>query len=87
MRYLPVLLLAACASSTGVVATGGDTYMVGTKATAVGASSHDATAQALREANEFCARRGEKVDRINVESLERGFARFPNAKIEFRCVR
>lgn len=86
MRYLVVLLLTGCASSTGVVPTGKDTFMVGGKAMALGASRHDATADAYREANAFCASHGKIVEVVKVDSLERSFARFPNANLEFRCV-
>lgn len=85
MRYLSVLLLAGCAS-TGVVSTGTDTYMIGGKAKGLGASGHDASADLYREANAYCGKQGRKFEQISVQSRDGGFARFPNAKLEFRCV-
>lgn len=86
MRYLLVLTLAGCAASSGVVPIGNDTYMVGNKAVGLGASDHDATADAYREANMFCAAMGRKIETVGTQSNIRGFARFPSAKVEFKCV-
>lgn len=86
MRYLFVLLLAGCASSTGVVPIGQDTYMVGGKAKGLGASGYDASADLYREANTYCGQMGKRFEQVNVQSRDGGFARFPNAKLEFRCV-
>lgn len=88
MRYIAVavLALAGCATDTGIIQTGPDTYMVGGKAIAVGGSGHDAAAEAYKQAQAFCAEQKKTLETVSVVSRDGGFARFPNAKVEFRCV-
>lgn len=87
MRYLIALLLAACSSSSGVVRTGEDSYMIAGKNTAIGASGHETAAEVYREAAAFCESQGGKVMKeIKSETRGPGFARFPSARVDFRCV-
>jgi hypothetical protein len=83
MRYLFVLLLAGC-SSSGVVPTGQDTYMVSRRSTA--SSGGEITVKLFREANAFCEKDGKEVFEIGSRSRDAGFARTGNAELRFRCV-
>lgn len=85
-RICLVVLLTGCASSTGVVPIGPDTYMVGGKALGLGASGHDATADLYREAGAYCASQSKQLMPVNVQSADGGVGRFPSAKLEFRCL-
>jgi hypothetical protein len=80
------LMMAGC-SSTGIVSTGPDTYMVARSGGGPGASGAEISAGLYREANEFCAAQKKQFSRISVtEQDNKPFVRLANAKLEFRCV-
>jgi hypothetical protein len=80
------LVLVGC-SSTGVVSTGPDTYMVAKSGGGPGASGAEISADLYREANAFCAEQKKQFMRISVsEQDNKPFVRLANAKLEFRCV-
>lgn len=80
---LLAFLLVAC-SSTGVVPTGGDTYMA---AKSGGGFVSDMTADIFREAAAFCADQKKKLEKINLtEQNNIPFVRRANSKLEFRCI-
>lgn len=63
MRYLFLLLgsaavLVGCASSTGILPAGPDTYTLSEKFAPVRGGGDEAQRVALTEANEFCAKQG-----------------------------
>jgi hypothetical protein len=79
-------LFAGC-SSTGVVSTGPDTYMVAKSGGGPGASGAEMSADLYREATAFCAAQKKQFMRISVtEQDNKPFVRLANAKLEFRCV-
>ena len=80
------LVLAGC-SSTGVVSTGSDTYMIAKSGGGPWASGAEMSADLYREANAFCAEQKKQFVRISVtEQGNKPFVRLANAKLEFRCV-
>lgn len=82
------MLMAACASSssTGVVSTSPDTYMIA-KSGGFGVSGAEVSADLYREANAFCAQQNRQFLRISLnERDKRPFVRAANAKLEFRCM-
>ena len=80
------LVFAGC-SSTGVVSTGPDTYMVAKSGGGPGASGAEMSADLYRDANAFCAQQKKQFVRISVtEQDNKPFVRLANAKLEFRCV-
>jgi hypothetical protein len=80
------LVITGC-SSTGVVSTGPDTYMVAKSGGGPGASGAEISADLYREANAFCAAQKKQFVRISVtEQDNKPFVRQANAKLEFRCV-
>lgn len=80
------LVFAGC-SSTGVVSTGSDTYMVAKSGGGPGASGAEMSADLYREANAFCAEQKKQFVRISVTERDiKPFHGPANAKLEFRCV-
>lgn len=76
-------VLTAC-SSTGVVQTGGDTYM--NAKTGAGMVA-EMSADLYREAIAFCAGQNKKFEKIELtEQNNIPFVRRANSKLEFRCV-
>jgi hypothetical protein len=88
MRYWILLaaLLTGCASS-GVVPTGGDTYMLAkTGAGGMFSSGAAVAADLYAEANTFCGARGLAVETIDSEAENAiPFVRMNRASLKFRC--
>lgn len=83
--FILSLTLVGC-SSTGVVPTGPDTYMVAKSGGGPGASGAEISADLYREASKFCAEQQKQFIQINVvEQDNKPFVRLANAKLEFRC--
>jgi len=79
------LLLTAC-SSTGVVPMDDGVYMIAQRSAQVGFGPPDAVkAEVYEEANEFCAQSNKKVETVNLEMTDSGFAKPGNVSLEFRC--
>lgn len=88
MRIFSLLLvftLTAC-SSTGVVPTGDDTYMIAKRSAQAGFGPPVKTRAAVyAEANEFCAKKQASVETINLDVINSGFGRPGSVTLEFRC--
>jgi hypothetical protein len=83
-----LLLVVGCAVNSGVVSTGPDTFMVSRQAATGFTGLGDLKAQALREANQFCA---DKVKSMEVISTDESkppyiFGNFPRVEVQFRCL-
>jgi hypothetical protein len=88
MKYLIIFLfvLSGCASSTGVIPMGPDSFMI-SKQGASGFSSNGAMkAEAYQEANEFCAKQDKKLMPVGTHEVPSGFGRLPSSEIEFMCL-
>ncbi len=86
MRILLLLtvLLTAC-SSTGVVPTDGDNYMIAKKSAEFGLGPPiKAQASVYAEANEFCG--DDSVETVNLNVRNAVFGRQGSVNLEFRCI-
>lgn len=82
---LSALTLTGCVS-TGVIPAGGDTYMVSKRSPQVGFGAPVAAkADVFRQANEFCASRGQTMEQVKLDEEPSGFGRPASASLEFRC--
>jgi hypothetical protein len=89
-KTLPIIaaaLLTACASSSGVLPIGPDTYTISVGVSATGSISGNnarAKREALTEANEFCEKRGKQilVQNSGMNSTMYG----STSEIVFRCL-
>jgi hypothetical protein len=77
--------LSACTTSTGVTKLGPDTYMLSTQAAPAAGGAGGARANAIREANAYCASMGREVIVTN-HGTGRGFASLGAADVTFRCL-
>ena len=90
MRHLFVVLsalLSACASTSGVVPLGGDTYLIARSEKSLSTTGSRVKADALKEANQYCAAAGKRLE--VVKATDRDMVPFksdPQAEVEFRCV-
>jgi hypothetical protein len=86
-RLIAFLLIVTACSSTGVVPMDQDTYMIAKRKPTVGFGTADgAKADIYREANDFCEKKGMKVETVKLEMQDSGFGRPANASLQFRCV-
>lgn len=79
-------LLAACASSSGALAVGPDTYLVSNKRSAWSGGPEGAKKDAIVEANAHCSSMGKEVLVTNIESRNRGNEGAGSADVYFRCL-
>ena len=88
MRFsIPILalLLAAC-SSTGVIQTGDDTYMIGKRSAQAGFGPPVKTKGAVyEEANAFCAQQQKTLETVNLDVTNSGFGKPGAVNLQFRC--
>ena len=82
------ILLAGCASNSGVVPIGSDTYMVSRQAATGFSGSGTLKAEAFREANEFCLSQKKKMQVVSTAEAQPPYilANFPKAEIQFMCL-
>lgn len=90
MKKLPVviiLLLSACASSSGVVPLGRETFMVSRSEKGFDTTGSRVKADALKEANAYCSGNGKTIELVN--SSEKDMMPFKSdaqAEVVFKCV-
>lgn len=90
MRKLLVLVLAVvisgCASTSGVVPTGPDSYMISRSAGYGHFATGPVLADAYKEANEFCEDKGKKLEPVHTNEIPMSFGHYPEAHIDFMCL-
>lgn len=83
---LGVIALAGC-SSTGVLQSGSDKYMISKSDHKVGFGPPTAAHAAIsQEADEFCAKQNKKVEIVNATVTHPALGRLGSATLEFRCI-
>lgn len=82
------LLLSACASNSGVVPIGRDTFMVSRQAATGFSGMGDLKAQAFREANAYCEAQGKSVQVVGTTESAPPyiFGNFPRSEVQFMCL-
>ena len=81
-----LFLLAGCITTTGVVPMGEDTYMIG-KSSNLTSDSSTIKAAAYREAIEYCAKLGKKIQVVRAEEQDmRLGSHVGTAEIQFMCL-
>src|SRR5262249_46939356 len=82
------IFLAGCASNSGVVPIGQDTFMVSRQAATGFSGSGTLKAEAFQEANQYCSKLGKSLQVINTHETSPPYilANFPKAEIQFMCL-
>jgi hypothetical protein len=82
------LVLSGCASNSGVVSMGNDTYMVSRQAASGFSGMGTLKADAMREAYQQCQLTGKRVEVIEIIDAKPPyiFGNFPKTEIRFKCV-
>ncbi len=82
------LFLIGCATNTGVVPIGKDTYMVSRQAASGFSGSGNLKSEAFREANQFCINQVKSLQVVNTSETNPPYVlgNFPKAEIQFMCL-
>ena len=86
--FVSLLVLAGCASNSGVVPIGRDTFMVSREASPLSTGSGNSKAEAFREANQYCTNQNRLLQVVNtIESKPPyGNGNLPKAEVQFMCL-
>ena len=84
--YCGLLIFAGCASQTGVVSTGGDSYMVSRQDNGLTAAVGSLKAENMKDASEFCMKKAQKFSVLNSEDIPRAFGKIPQSTLYFKCI-
>lgn len=79
-------LLAGCASSTGVVPIGQNTFMIAREDNSPAASLGTLKAAAVKEAAAFCASQTKVMQVIKENDTPRSLGQFPQTTLQFQCI-
>lgn len=79
-----IMLVGGCASSTGVLPLGKDTYTITTDAHFTRGGAGAAKSRAINEANEYCASNG--LNFVFLNSSNGSYGEYLTHDLTFRCV-
>jgi hypothetical protein len=86
-RLMVVLVLVGCASTSHVVPTGSDTFMVAAHGTMGYSSGPEQKAKAFEEAAAYCKLSGKELETISATDTGAGvWGKISSAEVHFRCV-
>jgi hypothetical protein len=82
------LALVGCASNSGIIPIGTDTYMVSRQAATGFSGSGTLKAEAFQEANAYCASKGKSLQVVNTVEAQPPFllGNYPKAEVQFMCL-
>lgn len=85
---LPALILAGCASNSGITPIGKDTYMVSRQAATGFSGSGTLKAEAFQEANVYCTGQGKTLQVVSTQEAQPPFVfgNYPKAEVQFMCL-
>lgn len=80
--------VSGCASNSGVVSMGQDTYFVSRQAASAFSGMGTLKAEAIGEAGQFCGAKGKAVQMVSENDAKPPyiFGNFPKTEIQFKCV-
>jgi len=85
---LSALILSGCASNSGIIPIGKDTYMVSRQAATGFSGSGTLKAEAFQEASAYCTGRGRSLQVVNTQEAQPPFllGNYPKAEVQFMCL-
>jgi hypothetical protein len=88
ISILVVVFLAGCASNSGVIPIGKDTFMVSRQAATGFSGSGTLKAEAFQEASKYCTDLGKSLQVVSTHEASPPYilANFPKAEIQFMCL-
>lgn len=82
---IALLMLAGCASQTGIVPAGADSYMVSRQDGGITGALGTLKAENMREASEFCAKKGKTFAVQSSDDVPRALGKIPQSTLYFKC--
>lgn len=82
---ISVYLLAGCASTTGVIQAGKDTFMISREDNGPASSLGSVKAAVYKDANAYCAGQGKTMEIVRETDVPRSFGQFPQTSLHFKC--
>lgn len=79
-------LLAGCASTTGVVPVGQNTFMIAREDNGPAASLGALKAATFKEANAFCVGQAKAMQVTKENDTPRSLGQFPQTTLQFQCI-
>ena len=79
------LAVAGCASTTGVIATGTNQYMVSREDNGPAASLGKIKAETMKDAAAFCSGQGKTMQILRETDTPRSLGQFPQTTLHFSC--
>jgi hypothetical protein len=79
-------ILAGCASTTGVISTGNNQYMVAREDNGPAASLGNLKAATMKDAGAHCAGKGKAMQILRETDTPRSLGQFPQTTLHFTCV-
>lgn len=83
---ITLLALAGCASTTGIVPTGQNTFMIAREDNGPAASLGTIKAATFKEAGGYCVAQGKNVKTISESDTPRSLGQFPQTTLHFTCI-
>lgn len=79
------LLFAGCASTTGVIPIGKETYSISRTDNSPASSLGEMKASAYKEAAAFCGTQDKQLEVLRSNDVPRAFGQFPQTEVQFTC--
>lgn len=88
LALLALPFLAACASNSGIIPIGKDTYMASRQAATGFGGSSTLKAEAFQEATAHCIKQGKSLQVVNTQEAQPPyvFGNYPKAEVQFMCL-
>lgn len=85
---LSLLILAGCASNSGIVPIGPETFMVSRQAATGFSGLGTLKADAFQEANQYCNKQNKNIRVVNTNESSPPYVlgNFPRAEVQFMCL-
>lgn len=80
------IFLFGCSSTTGVIPTGNDSYMIAKEDNSPMASIGTIKAATFKEAAAFCALKSKALQTVKETDTPRSFGQFPQTTLHFTCI-
>lgn len=84
--FVCIIIMFGCAYNSGVIPMGPDTFMVTKQGSGAWTPAGKLAAEAMREANEYCASLQKKVMPVQSRVQPAGIGVFPSAELQFMCL-
>ena len=86
--FIAIVFFAGCASNSGVIPIGQDTFMVSRQAATGFSGSGTLKAEAFQEASQYCTNLGKTLQVVSTHKASPPYvlANFPKAEIQFMCL-